>query len=201
MWLNDIHKGRYGDAIPHVKRLECTARAVYGVQQGKRSSLTVRVSDAAYPASIADLARVLSEWNPAPGARLGFLDPMRYRVQDRRAEETSSEDHRRWLAQIAFDGLTCAVQFTGNSNSLDLLRELSSQHDDALVEGYAASRPFKRQHYVVFLAIRSSVSREPEALADEIEGRIQTSWNFWGQAFACCSTWHLTTHRNGTIAR
>lgn len=199
MWLNDIRNGHYGDAIPQLERIECTARAIYGIQDCEGSSLTVRVSDAAYPTSITDLARVLPEWKPVPGARLAFLDPMRYRVQDRQVAETSSEDHRRWLAQIAFDGVTCALQFTGN-RSLDLERELCSMQDDAVAEGYAATRVFKRQHYVVFLAIRSPIPGEPEGLAAEIEGRVRTAWNSWGQVFARRSTWQLRIHRNGIVA-
>jgi hypothetical protein len=90
MWLNDVRDGHYGDAVPQLEQIERTARAIYGIQDGKASGLTVRVSDAAYPDSIADLARVLTEWTPSPGARLDFLDPMRYRLQDRQPAETSS---------------------------------------------------------------------------------------------------------------
>jgi hypothetical protein len=157
MWLNDIRNGHYGDAIPQLKRITAKARAIYKI----KGVLTVRISDAPYPNSIMDLARVLQEWNPLPGARLGFLDPMRYRMQDRKDVETSSKDHRCWLAQIAFDGLTCAVHFTGHSDQRSLEQELRSLHDDAVAEGYTASRAFKRQHYVAFLA-------EPERIAAAI---------------------------------
>ncbi len=198
MWLNDVRKGHYGDAIPQLEQIECTARAIYGIQDGHAPGLTVRVSDAAYPDSIADLARTLTEWDhPLPGARLAFLDPMRYRLRDRQPAQTSSEDHRRWLAQIAFAGLTCAVQFTGNRASVDLERELCSLQDDAHAEGYGACRAFQRQHYVVFLAVRSPRPGEPEDGAEEIEGRVRKAWNHWGQTLARRNSWQLRVHRDG----
>ena len=197
MWLNDIRDGHYGDAIPQLEQIEGLARAIYGIQNGNRTSLTVRVSGVAYPDSLLDLAQVLREWTPPPGARLGFLDPMRYRMRDRQAAQTSSEDHRRWLAHIAFEGLTCAVHFTGNNDHPSLERELSSLHDDAAAEGYAASRAFKREYYVVLLAVRSPVHGEPERVAAEIEGRVRRAWDSWGQAFAWRHPWELRTYLNG----
>ena len=172
MWLNDIRNGHYGDAIPELERIYEIARAIYGPLKGEDSSFAVRVSDTAYPGSLGDLARVLPEWTPAPGARLGFLDPMRYRMVGRQAAETSSEDHRCWLAQISHDGLTCAVHFTGNSNQPDLPAEIGSLQMDAVAEGYTASRAFKRQHYVVFVAVRSPAAGEAECVAAEIEKRV-----------------------------
>jgi hypothetical protein len=124
---------------------------------------------------------------------------MRYRVEDRQAAETSSEDHRRWLSQIAYDGLTCAAHFTGNRNSLELEAELCSLQRDAAAEGYTASLAFKRQHYVVFVAVRSPAVGEPEGIATEIEGRIQRAWKSWGQSVAFRSNWQLRVYRNGTL--
>src|SRR5260221_426155 len=63
-------------------------------------------------------------------------------------------------------------------------RSIPSLHDDAIAEGYAASRAFKRQHYVTFLAMRSPVPEEPERMAAEIEGRVRKAWSSWGDAFA-----------------
>jgi hypothetical protein len=199
MWLNDIRNGHYGDAIPELERIYEIARAIYGPLKGEDSSFAVRVSDTAYPGSLGDLARVLPEWTPAPGARLGFLDPMRYRMEGRQAAETSSEDHRRWLAQIAYHGLTCAAHFTGNRNSLDLEAELRSLQRDAVAQGYTASRAFKRQHYVVFVAVRSPATGDPEGIASEIEGRIERAWKSWGHSFAVRSNWQLRVYRNGTL--
>lgn len=199
MWLNDIREGHYGDAIPALERIYGTSRAIYSPSTVEDASFTVRVSDTAYPDSLACLARVLREWSPSPGAPLGFLDPMRYRVEGRQEAETSSEDHRRWLAQIAYEGLTCAIHFTGNRNSVDLEVEICSLQRDAVAEGYTATRAFKRQHYVVFVAVRSTATGESEGVADEIEGRIQRAWKSWGQAFACRSNGQLRIYRNGTL--
>lgn len=58
LWLNDVRNGHYGDAIPQLEQIEGAARAIYDMPDAKPSSLTVRVWDAAYPDSIADLARV-----------------------------------------------------------------------------------------------------------------------------------------------
>ena len=74
---------------------------------------------------------------------------------------------------------------------MDLERELCSLQEDAHSEGYGASRAFQRQHYVVFLAVRSPRSGEPENAAEEIEGRVRKAWSFWGQTLARRSTWQL----------
>lgn len=199
MWLNDVRNGHYGDAIPELQRLESTARTIYGLPNDRHSAFTVRVSDVAYPTSVADLASGLSVWMPAAGARLGFLDPMRYRVRHPQAAQTSSEDHRRWLEQIAFNGPTCAVQFTGNRDSSELERELCSLHGDALAEGYNACRFFKRQHYVVFVATRSPSPEMPEQVAADIENRVRRAWISWGRTVACCKLWDLRISRDGTV--
>jgi hypothetical protein len=144
MWLNDIRDGHYGDAIPLLEETDALANAIYGVEQGATRTFSLCVSEANYPDSIIELAKVLDDWHPRGGARLGFLDPMRYRIQGRRRAETSSEDHRQWLRRIAFEGFTCAVQFTGHCDHPSLERELCSLHDDAVAEGYTASRAFKR---------------------------------------------------------
>ncbi len=126
MWLNDIRDGHYGDALPELEKLATLAAALCGMKRDAVSDLSVHVSDVDYPDSILELAKVLRTWQPPGGCRLGFLDPMRYRVQGRHGPETSSEDHRRRLRQIAFDGLTCAVHFTGHSDHPSLERELRS---------------------------------------------------------------------------
>jgi hypothetical protein len=113
-----------------------------------------------------------------------------------------SEDHRRWLRHIAFDGPTCAVHFTGHSDHPSLERELQSLHDDAAAEGYEASRAFKRQHYVVFLAIRYlGKDGQAEQLAAEIERRVSRAWISWGRAFTSCRSWRIRTYRNGVLCK
>ena len=200
MWLNDIRNGHYGDAIPQLKKIEATARAIYEIEDDNRTSLQSMSRTLHIPNSMVDLASVLREWKPAATARLGFLDPMHYRMRDRRPAETSSADHRCWLALIALDGLTCAVQFTGNRIQPRLERDLHSLHDDAVAEGYTASRAFKRQNYVTFRALRSPVSEEPERIAAEIEERVRREWDSWRKAFACRRPWQLKTYRNGIAA-
>lgn len=113
MWLNDIRDGHYGDAVPELEKVATLAAALCPMECDAVNDLDVRVSDVDYPDSTLELAKVLRAWQPAGGSRLGFLDPMRYRIQGRQGPETSSEDHRKWLRQIAFDGPTCAVHFTG----------------------------------------------------------------------------------------
>jgi len=112
MWLNDVRRGRYGDAIPQLEQLESTARMIYHDSRGE-SDFTLRVSDVPYPDCISDLKTVLREWTSRAGARLGFLDPMRYQPNQREADHTSSQDHRCWLREIALERLTCAVPFYG----------------------------------------------------------------------------------------
>jgi hypothetical protein len=201
MWLNDIRDGHYGDAVPELEKMAALAGALCGMERDAVNHLSVDVSDVDYPDSILELAKILRVWQPPGGSRIGFLDPMRYRIQGRQGPETSSEDHRRWLRQIAFDGPTCAVHFTGHSDHPSLERELRSLHDDAVAEGYEASRTFKRQHYAVFLAVRSSgAGGQAEELAAEIERRIFRAWTFWGRAFTRCRSWELKIYRNGVGA-
>jgi hypothetical protein len=161
------------------------------------------VSDIAYPDSIAALSDVLKDWDQVAraGARLGFLDPMRYRIAGRGCAETSSEDHRRWLAQLAFDGPTVAVQFTGHNDHASLERELCALHEDALAEGYRTSRCFKRQHYAVFFSSRCSLPEKAEKMAGDLEGRVQRAWNSWCRAFTSLSDTGLKVYRNGKAVR
>jgi len=81
----------------------------------------------------------------------------------------------------------------------DLPAEIGSLQMDAVNEGYTASRAFRRQHYVVFVAVRSPATGEAEGVANEIEGRIQRAWKSWGQSFACRSNWQLKVYRNGAL--
>jgi hypothetical protein len=206
MWLNDIRDGHYGDAIPQLEQIETEARTIYNIKEDNVVGLRVHVSDVAYPRSIERLAEVFRHWSPRPTARLGFLDPLRYRFQGRKEAETSSKDHREWLAAIAFEGLSCAVQFTANSNQNpdqfdSLERNLCSLHNDAIAEGYGASRVFQRQHYAVFLATRSSVPNEADRVLADIEGRVQRTWDSWGRTFTSSRNWSLKVYRNAIAAR
>jgi len=206
IWLNDIRNGHYGDAIPQLEQIETLARTMYNIEERKEVRISVNVSDIAYPRSIERLNEVLRHWEPRATARLAFLDPLRYRFQEPREAETSSRDHRRWLAAIAFEGLSCAVQFTANSNQnpdqFDSLgRNLGSLRDDAVAEGYAATRIFQRQHYAVFLATRSLVPNQAERVLADIEGRVQRTWDLWGRAFTSSRNWSLKIYRDGIAAQ
>jgi hypothetical protein len=206
MWLNDIRCGHYGDAIPQLEQIENLARTIYNIKEDNRVGLSVNVSDVAYPRSIKCLAETLRQWRSHAIARLGFLDPLRYRFHGRKEAETSSKDHREWLAAIAFKGLSCAVQFTANSNQNpdqfdSLERNLRSLHDDAIAEGYGASRVFQRQHYAVFLATRSLVPNEADRVVADIEARVQRTWDSWGRVFTSSRNWSLKIYRNGIASQ
>ena len=71
MWLNDIRDGHYGDAIPLLEEIDALANAIYGVEQGATRTFSLCVSEANYPDSIIELAKVLDDWHPRGGARLG----------------------------------------------------------------------------------------------------------------------------------
>jgi hypothetical protein len=203
MWLNDVPNGHYGDAIPQLRQIHALATSAYGANSIAVDRLDVRVSDIAYPDSLADLVDALKEWDGVAraGARLGFLDPMRYRIHGRQNAETSSEDHRRWLAQLAFEGHTVAVQFTGHSDNPSLERELCALHEDSLAEGYLTSRCFKRQHYAVFFASRCAIPEESEKMAADLEHHVQRAWNSWCRAFTFLNDTGLKVYRNGKAAR
>jgi len=203
MWLNDVRDGHYDDAIPQLQQIHTVAASTYGANSIAVDRLDVRVSDTTYPDSIADLSGALKDWDGVAraGARLGFLDPMRYRIDGRNGAETSSEDHRRWLAQLAFEGHTVAVQFTGHNNHASLEGELCALHEDALAEGYLTSRCFKRQHYAVFFSSRCALPEQAEKMAADLEVRVRRAWNSWCQAFTSLSDTGLKVYRNGKAIR
>ncbi len=200
MWLNDLPDGHYGDAIPHLKQVAKIAAATYGLDCTAQD-FEVRVADAPYPSSLDDLAETLKTWTALapPGARLGFLDPMRYRIDGRGNAETSSEDHRRWLGHLAFEGHTVAVQFTGHSDHPSLHRELVALHDDSRAEGYAASLCFKREHYAVFCAGRSPVPGAAAAILANVEDAVHHAWRSWRLQFVSRLDTGLTVYRNGEL--
>jgi hypothetical protein len=199
MWLNDIRDGYYGDAIPELERVESWARRIYQTNEGR---LSVEVSERPYPDSIFDLTEILRKWQTPPRVRLAFLDPMQYAKRMRRAPrsacETSSRDHRRWLAEIAFDGLTCAVHFATNERVKESPSpQLRSLHEDAMDEHYDVSLAFQRQDHAVFVAVKSRRTEESKRVAGEIEASVQQAWDCWGTTFAQRrpQTWNLTVYR------
>jgi hypothetical protein len=201
MWLNDVPDGHYGNAIPHLQEISELATATYGVD-GAAKGFEVCVADTPYPDSLNELSKTLEEWDvvaPA-GARLGFLDPMRYRIHGRGSAETSSEDHKRWLAHLAFEGHTLALQFTGHSDHPSLERELVALHEDSRSEGYSTSLCFKREHYAVFCASRSPLLETSATIMTNLENRVQRAWRTWNLQFASRLDTGLRIYQNGEMA-
>ncbi len=199
MWLNDIPDGHYGNAVPALQEIDKLIAAAFTSGDAEVAPLEVVVSDSSYPDSLSHLSCTLDRWSVLGEAasRLAFLDPLRYRIRDRLPAETSSEDHRRWLRLVAFDQPTLAVHFTGHRDHPSLENELGSLHDDAKSEGYSATRAFKREHYVVFVAVRGSQSVTGEALANAVEERTRTTWADWCHSYTRFRNSDLRVYRNG----
>ena len=182
LWLNDLRNGHYGDAVDPLNNLAEVATTVGLVESSQCPSIGASVCEEPYPESLTALSRFVAE-SKAPGVRLCFLDPLRYRIRDRQGPETSSDDHRAWLRTVAFDGLTVALHFTGNSDHPTFREELSSLYSDASAQGYVGSRVFRRQHYAVFVAVRDPNEADGVHLAAALESRICRAWQQWCAVF------------------
>ncbi len=182
LWLNDIRDGRYGDAVAPLTDITGDVAAAGLVESSRLGSIAISVCEEPYPDSLHGLSSFIAQ-SKTPRARLAFLDPMRYRIRNRRGPETSSNDHRDWLRTIAFDGLSIALHFTGNNDHRTRNEEVASLLADALAEGYAGSRVFTRQHYAVLVAVRDVDDAAAAEVAAVLESRICRAWQQWFAAF------------------
>lgn len=182
LWLNDLRNGRYGNAIEPLAQIARTAETAGLVEAVRIGNLRISVCDTPYPEAVTELARFVTEVT-VPRVRLAFLDPMRYRIDDRRGPETSSQDHRTWLRTISNHGPTVALHFTGNSHHPTLRRELATLFDDALSEGFLARCAFRRQHYAMFVAVHDQDHPKATLLLATLESHVQAAWKRWCAAF------------------
>lgn len=188
MWLNDLPAGHYGDALPSLGAMNESVREVLALEAAPEN--VVVACPTPYPLSLrssaaASLGAVLAAWPGDSVARLGFLDPMRYRVTDPRAGETSSADHRLWLQLLAerCSGPVGSVHFTGHRDWATLPAEVAQMRADGIEEGYTSAVTASHAYYhVVVLVLHPRGEEAAHHLARGIAGSIESQWQAWSCA-------------------
>lgn len=187
LWLNDIPDGNYGNALPGLAAINEIAQQVLAVPTLPKC-VTVVCGDP-WPDSLTrpngtSLSDTLAAWGEPALARVGFLDPMRYRTNDGRGGETDSLTHRQWLSLLA-SGNACpviSVHFTGHRDWGVLPSEIQSMHEDGVATGYSHTLVARHSYYHTVCNIRSPEGPETAlALARLLEQRIQMVWDSWFQ--------------------
>jgi len=174
VWANDIVDGHYGNAMPSLERV---AERVTEILPEGNPFIDSVVCELPYPSSLPRLRASVDGWIDV-GAVLGFLDPMRYVRGSCQPDETSSTDHRQWLAILRERDPVLVVHFTGNRDAASLSLELAELREDLGQCGFGSWTEVQRQSYVVSVGSRNS-----DILA-ELEGRVWGSWQAWCDAVA-----------------
>jgi len=182
-WLNDIEEGRYGNAIPQLKRINRIAIEILG-EKTQAQVDDPAVTSRPYDDSLAHLEHMLKDWarEGPPSARLGYLDPWWYRIERTERNETSVADHRRWLRILAEgnDGPTLSVHFTANEDREQLRRELAQMYADGIGAGYQKTVAFRCDYYGVSVNVRCPVSTfDVDTIVSEVTNRVASSWKRW----------------------
>ena len=176
MWLNDIRNGHYGDAIPQLEQIE----GQFTKSKTAREEVLVRISDAPYPNSIMDLARVLQEMEPAAWCPTRLLGPD--------ALPHAGSARRRDIEQ--------GPQVLARANRI--------RRSYVRCTFYRAQRPTEPRTGIA-LATRRCRRRRIHGFArvqaPAFEERVGRAWASWGRAFACRSKWQLKIYRNGIADR
>jgi hypothetical protein len=188
MWLNDLADERvhYANAV---EDLQNTANLVAAMSPPNSTIPTVEVCGEPYPDSLTRLRETLDSWqNSEPaGARLGFLDPMKYAVSrdDAAFNHTTRKDHREWLGKLGGTPSlpVLSAHFTGNRNQPVLANELHSMSQDGFERGYLLSIEFRHNYYAVVVNVVGDVA-QAVALADRLETSICQAWGQWYTAVA-----------------
>lgn len=188
LWLNDIPNGHYGNALPSLTAINGVVQQVLALPAAPTSPVVVCAEpwpDAVSQPSATSLTNTLAAWTGPTYARVGFLDPMRYRINNGRAGETDSISHQQWLRLLATrnDCPVISVHFTGHNNWKLLRDEIQSMHNDGVMTGYPHTFVASHSYYHAVCNIRSPEG--PEAaheLAVALQRMVQTAWNSWFQA-------------------
>lgn len=170
LWLNDIPDGHYSNALHSLGNLAGLVRELI---PDEAAPMVVTTCGVPYPDAIDHLQATLSAWQGSVAAVLGFLDPMRYRLDPIAGPYTRSQDHRRWLKPLRDWRSSFAVHFTGNSDFPTLASELEALRQDLKASGFSSWLEIRRQHYVVSVASQDSLR------LNELASRIATSWHLW----------------------
>lgn len=187
LWLNDIPNGHYGNGLPELAAINKIVQQTLALP-ATPTSVTVVCSDP-WPSCQtqppgSNLTDTLTAWNEPAHARVGFLDPMRYRIKNGTVGETDSLSHQQWLRLLAI-GDACpviAVHFTGHNNWNTLRPEIQSIHEDGVATGYPHTLVAHHSYYHAVCNIRSPKGPdEARVLATTLQQTVQAAWTSWFQ--------------------
>jgi hypothetical protein len=181
-WLNDLAVGaHYDGAMVSLGRFSALLAEL---EPRGTDPVAVVTCGEPYPASLPSLRAALDGWHvgmPMASAMIGFLDPNRYRIAGAAGPETSSPDHRRWLAALRSGGppIAVSVHFTGHNHWPTLRPEIERLRQDAADEGYAWSLTAMHSHYATIVSLAHAQPAVAEALRRILDGRLHAAWNAW----------------------
>ena len=185
LWLNDTRNGHYGDAIPDLMEINLKAQQVLALPEPPVAETVV--CNRPWPESLflpgeTSLATTLAAWEVPARARVGYLDPMRYRINDRRPDETDSSSHQQWLQLLTtkHDGPVISVHFTGHNHWKTLRPEIQRMHEDGLETWYPHSLVSSHRFYHVVCNVRSPAGAETaHGIATSLADAVSTAWQDW----------------------
>lgn len=188
MWLNDLPDADPDAHYPNaITELHGLPDLVGNLLSTKADRLDIAVCDKKYPDSLADMRETVAAWNTIAGrkVRLGFLDPMKYSVENRKRNHTSSEDHQRWLKQLAAGDAEAvvSVHFTWSQNGPVLSHELYTMGRDGVEAGFPVSVEFRHSGYAVVVLVRADL-HAARGIASSLEAAVTTAWRDWHAAVA-----------------
>lgn len=181
LWLNDIPDGHYGNALPGLAAINATVQRFLALTVAPQN--VVVVCEDPWPNSLRiNLGETLADWEDKPHARVGFLDPMRYRVNNGAAGETDSASHCKWLRLLS-DGMACpviSVHFTGHNDWQTLRSEIEQMHADGRANGYHHTLVARHSYYHTVCSVRAPQgSEESLALARDLQRVLEAAWCGW----------------------
>jgi len=181
LWLNDIPHGHYGNALPGLAAINATVQRVLALTVAPQN--VVVVCEDPWPDCLRiNLSDTLANWEDKPHARIGFLDPMRYRVNNGAAGETDSASHLEWLRLLS-DGMACpviSVHFTGHNDWQTLRPEIEQMHADGRAKGYLHTLVARHSYYHAVCNVKAPQGSEASrALARDLQRVLEAAWGGW----------------------
>ena len=188
MWVNDLpdedvrQQNHYGNAMAGLRTLNSILKQLCSNAQ---CGLDCRICDNPYPDSLTHLKQTVADWARVspPGARLGYLDPMKYSVKKNAFNQTCSDDHKQWL-RIIDDKIDCpvmSVHFTGNPRGPEALsHELHSMFMDGVGRKFEVLE-FRHGNYAAVVHVKSGTHSQRD-LIDRLENGVEESWKAWFKA-------------------
>lgn len=181
LWLNDIPDGHYGNALPGLAGINAVVQRVLGLTTPSENIVVVCADP--WPNCLrTNLSHTLAEWKSDASARLGFLDPMRYRIEGGASGETDSASHREWLRLLSA-GTACpvvSVHFTGHNNWPTLRSEISEMHSDGCANGYDHTLVARHSYYHTVCNIRAPQGPKASGeLARDLKRALEAAWRGW----------------------